>query len=141
MSGTSEGLALDVAGGSTASGANVQVYARNGSAAQRFHVTNALGGGRVYVISVGSRCALDVNGGSRRSGTNVHSCAINGTLAQLWRLASAGDGKTSLTSALSTSREQMCLDVHAGSSRSGANVQIYASNGSAAQRWRLRKVA
>ncbi len=141
VSGTSEGLALDVAGGSTASGANVQVYARNGSAAQRFHVTNALGGGRVYVISVGSRCALDVNGGSRRSGTNVHSCAINGTLAQLWRLASAGDGKTSLTSALSTSREQMCLDVHAGSSRSGANVQIYASNGSAAQRWRLRKVA
>ena len=130
------GMVLDVSGGSSASGANVQAYASNGTAAQRFRLV-ADGGSLpsgTYVVRSGADAsvALDVADGSLASGANVRAWGSNGTGAQKWRVARLSDGTYSVTNCQSG----RALDVANAEAAPGANVQQWSSNGTAAQRWR-----
>ena len=58
--------------------------------------------------------------------------ASNNTWAQKWIAVSNGDGTVTLHSAL---KYGLVLDVAGASTANGANVQVYASNGTKAQRW------
>lgn len=84
------GLALDVDCADFSSGANVQQYARNGSAAQRWLITQRGDGAYTIASAGGPGLVLDAKWGSTSNGTNVQLYESNGSAAQSWRLAATG---------------------------------------------------
>ena len=122
-------LRLDVDGGLSDDGANVQIWTANGSSAQRWTVTSA-GSGYYAIASVASGKVLDIAGGSSSAGTNVQQWGSNGTNAQRWRFVMGPEGVI-IQSALGT-----VLDVQGGGTTDGTNVWAYDSNGTRAQAWR-----
>ncbi|OZG61789.1 1,4-beta-N-acetylmuramidase [Bifidobacterium lemurum] len=128
-------MRLDVSGGSKNNGGNVQIYAANGTSAQRWRISHDAQG-YVTLASVNSGKVLDVENGTSSSGTNVQQYAANGTWAQKWIAVKGATGDYVFYSALA---ENMVLDVSGGYARNGTNVQLYVSNGTAAQRWSLKK--
>ena len=129
----SERQVLDISGGSTNSGANLQVYASNATPAQRWTFSYDKNG-YVTITNVGSGKVLDVSGGSKKAGANVQQYAPNGSWAQKWILVDCGDGSVKICSAIRTA---FVLDLSGGSTANGANVQVYDDNGTAAQRFHL----
>lgn len=126
-------MVLDVVGGSTSSGANVQIYQSNATAAQRWRVSHD-DDGYLTIANVKSGKVLDVSAGSTSMGTNVQQYTACGdaNYAQKWIAVPNGDGTVRLLSAV---WQQRTLDVAGGSLNSQTNVQLYASNGTAAQRF------
>ena len=120
---------LDVAGGSAASGANVQLYSYNATKAQRWRIALDAKSGLYTITSLVSGKVLDVSGASARQGTNVQVYSPNGTKAQQWRLVADGSGWR-LESAL---RSGLVLDISGASRSDGANAQVWSSNKTAAQ--------
>ena len=145
------GKALDVSGGTPKSGTNVQQYRSNGTRAQRWIVQSE--GGSYRIISalsptLADLLALDVQGGSTATCANVQVYTWNGTKAQLFSLFAtqhdvapstieAVDDGAYYAIASSLGGSQM-VDVAGGSHAAGANVQVYAKNGTPAQLFRLR---
>lgn len=128
---------VDVSGGSASNGANIQIYASNNTAAQRWVIKNVLDSngqptGYVTIAHAGTSSALDVTGGGKKSGNNVQQYAMNGTAAQRWIPVKQTNGSFVFYSGLG---RNLVLDVSGGSVSNGANVQIWTANGSAAQRF------
>lgn len=124
-------MKMDVSGASRSNYGNVQIWAGNGTNAQKWKVTHDFNG-YVTLTSVNSGKVLDVNGGVSANGTNVQQYDSNGTYAQKWIAVKNSDGSYTFQSALA---ENAVLDVNGGSSANGANVQLYTSNGTNAQKW------
>ncbi len=121
---------LDVSGGSTSNGANVQLYANNYSGAQKWRVTHdALG--YITLTNVQSGKVLDVAGGKSTRGTNVQQYQSNGSKAQKWIAVKSGSGFI-VRSALNTN---MVLDISGGKFANKSNVQIYTANNTNAQKF------
>ncbi len=123
-SGVAANRCLDVSGGGTANGTNVQIHECNGTNSQRWTMTSA---GELR-SAVASGMCLDVSGGGTANGTNVQIYQCNGTNAQQWTRTAAGE----LRSALGPN---ICLDVANAGTANGTNVQIYQCNGTKAQQW------
>lgn len=124
-------MKMDVSGASRSNYGNVQIWAGNGTNAQKWKVTHDFNG-YVTLTSVNSGKVLDVNGGVSANGTNVQQYDSNGTYAQKWIAVKNSDGSYTFQSALA---ENAVLDVSCGSSANGTNVQLYTSNGTKAQKW------
>lgn len=124
-------MKMDVSGASRSNYGNVQIWAGNGTSAQKWKVTHD-SNGYVTLTSVNSGKVLDVNGGVSANGTNVQQYDSNGTYAQKWIAVKNSDGSYTFQSALA---ENAVLDVNGGSSANGTNVQLYTSNGTNAQKW------
>lgn len=124
-------MKMDVSGASRSNYGNVQIWAGNGTNAQKWKVTHD-SNGYVTLTSVNSGKVLDVNGGVSASGTNVQQYDSNGTYAQKWIAIKNSDGSYTFQSALA---ENAVLDVNGGSSANGTNAQLYTSNGTNAQKW------
>ena len=125
---------IDIAGGSTSSGANVQLYSSNGSTAQQFKVLSA-GDSKYYIQNVKSGKVLDVSGAGTANGTNVDQYTYNGSKAQQWTFQKNSDGSYSFISACNG----LALDISGASTSNGTNIQCYKYNGSNAQKWTLNK--
>ena len=125
---------LDIAGGSTADGGNVQIYSKNNTLAQNFVVTS-VGNGYYKIVCEGTGKVLDVSGGSSANGTNVQQYKWNGSAAQCWRFIDAGNGSYYIQSKLGT-----VLDIVSGAIYAGNNVQTYMLNETNAQKWKLSKL-
>lgn len=124
-------MKMDVSGASRSNYGNVQIWAGNGTNAQKWKVTHD-SNGYVTLTSVNSGKVLDVNGGVSTNGTNVQQYDSNGTYAQKWIAVKNSDGSYTFQSALA---ENKVLDVSGASTSNGANVQLYAANGTNAQKW------
>lgn len=124
-------MKMDVSGASRSNYGNVQIWAGNGTNAQKWKVTHD-SNGYVTLASVNSGKVLDVNGGVSANGTNVQQYDSNGTYAQKWIAVKNSDGSYTFQSALA---ENKVLDVSGASTSNGANVQLYAANGTNAQKW------
>lgn len=124
-------MKMDVSGASRSNYGNVQIWAGNGTNAQKWKVTHD-SNGYVTLTSMNSGKVLDVNGGVSANGTNVQQYDSNGTYAQKWIAVKNSDGSYTFQSALA---ENAVLDVNGGSSANGTNVQLYTSNGTNAQKW------
>ena len=131
------GLVLDIAGGSTENGTNVQGWEYNGSYAQRYDVTSAgkdTEGNSLYTISAyESDQVVDVDGGFFADWTNVAIWESNGTAAQKWYVApsTTADGRSCFM--LISAANGKALTV--GGSALGSNVFMYTQNGSGIQNW------
>ena len=123
-------MKMDVYGASRSDCANVQLWAGNGTNAQKWRVMHDANG-YVILTSVNSGKVLDVYGGSDANGANVQQYTSNGTYAQKWIAVKNADGSYTFQSALGNK----VLDVSGGSSANGANVRLYQTKGTNAQRW------
>ena len=122
---------LDVANGSKASGANVQLYSYNGTAAQKWSMEFDSSTGLYTIINKIAGNALDVSGASTSNGANIQVWKPNGTKAQQWRIVKDGAGwriESALTSGF-------VLDVSGANPSNGTNIQAYRANGTKAQRF------
>ncbi|MGE9980850.1 RICIN domain-containing protein [Collinsella sp. SGI.184] len=130
---SSSRMVLDVVGGSTSSGANVQIYQSNATDAQRWRVSHD-DDGYLTITNIKSGKVLDASAGSTSLGTNVqqYSACGDANYAQKWIAALNGDGSVRLLSAV---WQQRSLDVAGGSLKSQSNIRLYVSNGTAAQRF------
>lgn len=123
------GKLLDVAEGKIEKGTNVQQYTSNSSDAQKW-VIKKTDDGYYNIISKSSGIYLDVAGGKTNDGTNVQINVATNTDKQkfIFRETEDGtqtveDGKYEIVTKLASN---MIVDVSAGSSNNGANVQIWA---------------
>jgi uncharacterized protein YycO len=126
---------FDVVGGSATNGANVQIYAPNGTKAQEFEFRFDAATGYYTIINVNSGKALDVTGASAANGANVQIWANNGTSAQKWSIEKNGN-RYRLYSACGG----LALDIPGASTANGANVQTWTANGTKAQDFILTAV-
>lgn len=131
----STGKVLDIAGGSSSSGANVQLYSSNGTLAQLFSFEYHDG---YYVIrNVKSQKALDVDGDKLVPGTNVQQWECDSANAnQLFSVVDNGDGTLSFINKATG----LFLDIVGASDSVQANLDAYLPNGSAAQKFTLHQV-
>lgn len=115
------GKCLDVNGGQTADGTQIQIFDCNGSAAQRWtwyeQTFRALG-----------KC-LDVNGASTSNGAKIQLWTCNGTGAQFWTPQADGS--------LINPNSGKCLDVEGGNPASGTKVLLWTCHGGVNQKWTL----
>lgn len=122
--------ALDVSGGSSSNGANVQLYANNYSGAQKWRITHdALG--YMTITNIQSNKVLDVAGGKAARGTNVQQYQSNGSKAQKWIAVKSGNGFI-VRSALNTN---LVLDDSGAKYANKSNIQIYTANNTNAQKF------
>jgi hypothetical protein len=130
------GKVLDISAASTADGANVQQWVRNGTAAQRFRFEPTAAG--FYVIrALASGKVLDVQDRRTNEGANVQQWTHWGGENQQWRVEDAGGGYVYVRARHSG----MYLDVAWAAKHDGANVAQVRHYGSDAQKWKLIAVS
>ena len=135
-------LVLDVAGGSAANGANVQIHAANGSAAQTFTFVaterkvepcdDILPEGWFSLASAqASSYVVDIAGASEVNGANAQMAAASGSASQLFRFEYRGGYYLIING-----RSGKALDVDSGNPVPPTNVQQWSvSTGSANQQF------
>ena len=135
----SSGKVLDVPANATANDTQIQQYASNGTAAQHWYFFNE-GSGKVSIVGAGSGKVLDVPAASAKNGTSVNIYATNGTAAQKWSIEQASVRTTVPVGTYyirSARNLSYVLDVTGGSNKDSANVQLYSSNRTGAQQWKV----
>lgn len=120
---------LDVSGGATTNGTNVQLWEYVDGNTQEWQFTR-LGNGLYTLYNARSGKYLDVAGASTQSGANVHIWQDTGACAQQWAIVTNSNGYRLISACSGKS-----LDIDGGNVTSGTNVQIWDNNDSAAQRW------
>lgn len=124
-------LRLDIAGSSTANGANANVWSRNGGKNQKFTLKYDTSTGYYTIYSVYSNRNLEAaNNGS--SGSNVYISSSSTACQQKWILIPSG-AYYKITNACSRNM----LDVAYAKSTPGSNVLVYAENSGKNQIWQL----
>lgn len=136
-SGINPSYVMDIAGGSSANGANVQLYISNNTGAQKFKVSYDSSTGYYTITNVQSGKVLDATSGASSNGTNIQQYAGNNTFAQKWIIEEKSNGRYVIKSALNPA---VVVDVAAGNASNGSNIQLYESNGTNAQRFVLEQV-
>lgn len=135
------GKCLDVTGGNLVPSTNVQQWAAGGTNANQMFSAVKNDDGTYSFINKATGLALDVRSGKPGNGVNVDGYTPNGTSAQCFSLVERVDllneGIFEIRSAIDSGKT---LDVANGSTASGANVQLWQTNGSHAQKWRVAKV-
>lgn len=147
QSAVNQGYVLDVRWASGDNRANVQLYEKNDSNAQRWRISHDENG-YLTLTNAGSGKVLDVNSAGTANETNIQLYETNGSKAQRWVLSQNStlddlayahrnelkDGVYTIQSAV---HRGYVLDVSGGSHSNYANVQLYQSNGTGAQKWRV----
>jgi hypothetical protein len=120
------GLCLDVSGGSSAAGANVQQWTCNDMAAQNWTLDRA-GDAFTLRAQISGMCLSVAASG------NVEQQPCDGGPAELWQIENIGIGYYKLIHATTTS----CLDVAGGSTMAGGNIQQWSCNDLEPQIWHV----
>ena len=120
---------LDVSGGATTNGTNVQLWEYVDAGTQEWRFTR-LSNGLYTLYNTWSGKYLDVDSASTQAGANVQIWQDTNSCAQQWAIVTNSNGY-GLVSACSGKS----LDIDGGNITNGTNVQIWDSNNSAAQRW------
>ena len=126
---------LDVKAASKANGANIQLYKANTSQAQKLHFESD-GNGYYIVTVIGSGKVLSVKNASVIPGNNVQQATYTGANTQKWALHETANGVEIVNKATN-----LALDIAGAKYASGANIQVYKRNNSAAQKYKLSKTA
>ena len=130
------GLYLDVAGPSTADGANLIQWNYTGAGNQQFEFTH-LGGGIYRLTPKHSGKSLEVSNGSTANGGNVQQWSYAGFAHQQFIVQATGDGFYRILSRHSGK----LVEVAGFSTAAGANVQQWDNVNQASGHWRLVPVA
>ena len=124
---------IDIAGGSTAAGANAQLYKSNGTDAQKFDIVYS-GSGYYRLVNKKSGLVLTVKDDSAVSGANVEQRAWQGLNGQRWWLKyNEEDGTVTMRNRLGT-----YLHLTSNKVQNGTNICAKTEAATTAQRWRLK---
>lgn len=118
------GKVLDVQSNGKTDGANVWQYESNNTDAQKWILQSA-GNGYYYIIAVNSYLYLDVNGGNTNNGTNVQIYEGNETNSQKFKFEKTKMIDSDSYNIAAKQDESKVIDIAAGSTKDGANVQIW----------------
>ncbi|WP_051837846.1 ricin-type beta-trefoil lectin domain protein [Streptomyces sp. NRRL WC-3742] len=121
ITGTASARCVDLPGGLTADGTQVQLYDCNGTAAQTWTLP---GDGTVRAAA---KC-LDVRGGSSADGAAVQLYTCNGTPAQQWTYDPASSSLRAMGK---------CLDAADAGTANGTKLQLRSCSGGTGQQWRI----
>jgi type 1 glutamine amidotransferase len=116
------GKCVDVQGGNSADGTQIQLWTCNGSGAQQWTLP---GDGTLRALG---KC-LDVSGSGTANGTKIQLWNCNGTGAQQWTPGSNGS--------LVNPQSGKCLDAEGVSSADGTRLHLWSCHGGDNQRWNL----
>lgn len=131
---------VDVSGASRINGSNIQLWDGNSTCAQKWSITTH-DNGTYNIRNACSGKSLDItNGHISNSSTNVWLYDNNSTDAQQWILTQHTAKDLSGTYYLRTD-SGLSLDISGASTADGANAQIYTSNQTKAQTFRLQKTS
>lgn len=134
VSALSANKVVDITANSNLNGANIQLYDKNGTNAQKWNVAYDKNTDLYTITNPGTGKVLDVAAAGTWNGTNVQLYEKNGTCAQKWTIY-----KTGSKYVIASSCSELVLDVSAGSIANGANIQLYEKNGTNAQKWSFVK--
>lgn len=123
---------LDIDGAKTNSGANLQLWGKNYTNAQKFYVEYA-GEGYYTIKALCSGKYLDVEGAKKDCGTNVWQYDWNGSNAQKWLIKEAGNGYYHIISKCNG----LYLDVSGAKTKNGTNIHVWGFNGTNAQKFKF----
>jgi hypothetical protein len=123
------GSCMDIAGASTADGAQIQEYSCNGTGTQSFQVV-ALDSTYFKIVNPASGKCIDIAANATANGTKVDLYDCNGTSAQAFKFVSSGTGYT-----IVGKQSGKCLDITSASSANDTKVDLYTCNGTNAQLW------
>lgn len=138
-------MCADVANGSAVRGANVQLYAANDTNAQKFTLYEETSA-HWSLQNAQSALFVDVDNGAARSGANVQQWSDNDSRAQRWKVTETGetatiDGYTcsvvTIGSYVDGTGSAYVIDVSNAMTTNWTNLQIYAANGTPAQKFAL----
>lgn len=144
------GKVIDLDGAITKNGRNIHQYASNGTRAQKWIVQQS-GYGYSIVSAIDTSFALDIRNGTVYSGSNIQLYKSNNTAAQQWTFSKYVTDRELCDSYASQNKGRMAdgvyyiknqnvgfaLDVADGSLYGGANVQLYTTNRTNAQKWKI----
>lgn len=137
----SSGKVLDVAGASSDDRANIWQYSPNGSAAQKWVVVKEGGSYRIC-SALAENKVIDLDGASTAPGANIQLYSSNNSDAQKWQIIDVNPNVEACSDLgvsnkyfeiVSAGNSSYALDVAGASRGNCANIQLYASNGTAAQ--------
>ena len=131
------GLVLDLAGGDTSDGTNIQQWGKTGGKHQEWRIEAADNGYCVIRSLAHEGKCLTVAGGSSENGANVELSAYTGADSQLWKLVQNGTyyGIVSKCSA-----DAAGLDVYDFSLENGGNINQWEYWGGDCQLWKITPV-
>lgn len=145
------GKVLDVSGGIARNGRNVQQYTSNGTRSQKWVIKKS-GNGYTIVSALDSNFVLDLSSGRVNNSQNIQLYTSNDSNAQKWNLTKylskqeklnqlAAENKNTLADGVykigNVQNSNYVLDIASGSKNDGANVQLYLSNGTTAQSFKV----
>ncbi|WP_437579338.1 RICIN domain-containing protein [Sorangium sp. So ce887] len=133
--GVQSGKCVQVAGGSTADAAAMQIASCNGSTRQQFRMESA-GGAYYRIRNVNSNRCMDVAGASTSDGAAIQQYSCWTGQNQQWSFTDVAGGVVRLTARHSGKS----LDVHGRGTADGTAVIQWASNGATNQQFRLTPV-
>ncbi len=126
---------LDVDGGKKANGTNVWLYSNNNSIAQIWYL-HKLDDGYYYITSsLNPETALTAASGNIKNQINVMLSKYTGTDTQKWGLKYTSDGYVAIVN----KANGLNLDVQGGKVTNGTNIQLYESNNSNSQSFKITK--
>lgn len=130
------GQTIDLMGGSKNIGTNIFQYSNNNRSSQRWYIRQT-GDGTCYIVpAAATDNAVDVACAKTANGTNIYSYAQNGTDAQKFYFRKVSYTPVTGEFCLNCfSDHNMTLDIENGNRQMQANVQIYQSNGTNAQKF------
>lgn len=145
------GKVLDISGGTVKNSANIQQWDSNGTEAQKWIVKRS---GNAYTIVSGKNTnyVLDLSSGKVNKGQNIQLYADNGSAAQQWYIEPyvskeqkinnlASQNKNVLSDGTyvirSCKNSDYVLDVSGGSVLNYGNIQLYLSNNTPAQAFKV----
>lgn len=134
-SGSNYGQVIDVSGGSSSDGANIQIWASSNSGAQKWNVYKN-NDGSYRIINAANGKALDVPEAKAYAGANIQQYTWNGSAAQKWVVKYGGNAGFVFASLLDSS---LVLEVSPSTAVNGANIQLGKESGQANQRFSLEK--
>ena len=145
------GKVLDVSGGIARNGRNVQQYTSNGTRSQKWVIKKS-GNGYTIVSALDSNFVLDLSSGRVNNSQNIQLYTSNDSNAQKWNFTKymtkqeklnqlAAENKNTLADGVykigNAQNSNYVLDIASGSKNNGANVQLYLSNGTTAQSFKV----
>lgn len=150
--------AIDVYDGKAKNYQNISQYTSNNSYAQKWIVTKDSMGYKI-MSAIDKNYVLDLYNGSVNNGSNIRVYQSNGTVAQRWKFDKyvkptvetarqkmdkmAKEYNANITESTyvisNFAQSKYVVDVSNGSKNSGANVWVFQSNNTNAQKWKVKK--
>lgn len=125
---------LDICGASKENGANLHLWGKNGTSAQKFEVKKQKGG--YYTIkALCSEKMLDVKDASQEIGANIQQYQSNGNQAQYWYIIPdfRRDGSFKIISVCNL----LAMDVAGAKTQNGTNIRCWEVNNTKAQKFKF----